>query len=205
MGVLSDMQLRQLAHREELIRPFIPVQERSHGLSHGCSSFGYDIRLSNEFMMPNLYQMNGEGVVLDPAKGEEQNRLWTKQYHESVVIPPGGFVLGRSEERIVMPRDCIALCLGKSSYARCGLIVNVTPLEPEWEGWITMELSNTAPVPVRVWASAGIAQLIFLRGDAKCLVSYKDRKGKYQNQEGVVPSRASGAEDAEASRPADSM
>ncbi len=185
--IMSDKWIREMSQSKGMIEPFIPNQvkysEGNRIISYGLSGFGYDIRLANEFK--RITNLN-TGVI-DP-KAFDGNHV-IDYVGDVCIIPPNSFVLGRSLERIRVPRDVLVICIGKSTYARCGIIANVTPLEPEWEGYITLELSNTTNLPARVYANEGIVQLLFLKGDQPCEISYADRDGKYQNQVGVVPPR----------------
>lgn len=187
--ILNDNEISTLCWQNDLIQPNYPEQVRANSdgkniISYGLSSFGYDIRVANEFQIH--YRALSPGII-DPKNYNDYSS--TIKTNHPVDIPPNSFALARSVERIKMPRNLIALCVGKSTYARCGIIVNVTPLEPEWEGYITLEISNTTPHSARIYPNEGIAQLIFLKGKS-CYISYKDRKGKYQNQEQeIVPPR----------------
>lgn len=175
MSILSDNQIHALANKG-MIDPFVPVQVRGGIISYGLSSYGYDIRLAQEFrVFTNLH-----GAIIDPKKFDDS--AFVVQNGDTCLIPPNSFILGRSVEKITVPRDVLVVCVGKSTLARVGLVVNVTPLEPEWSGYITIEVSNTTPCPVRVYANEGIAQLLFFKADDPCEISYADRRGKYQNQ-----------------------
>lgn len=176
MGVLSDRQIRERG----CIRPLIDGQKSDGIISYGLSSYGYDIRVDRKFKLADS-EMYG---IIDPKRFNE--RLFVDIEADECVIPPHGFVLAESVEIVDVPRDTIVVCVGKSTYARCGIIVNVTPLEPEWCGRITLEISNTTPLPAKIYAGEGIAQLLFLRGDSVCETSYADRKGRYQGQEGLT-------------------
>jgi dCTP deaminase len=173
-----DHHIRRLAH-EGMISPFEEKLVRDGVISYGLSSFGYDIRLANEFKVFT----NVHSTIVDPKKFDEKSFIEVKSDH--CIIPPNSFILSRSYEYIKMPKNILAICLGKSTYARCGLIVNVTPLEPGWEGHITMEISNTTPLPAKVYAKEGIAQLVFIEGHEPPEVTYESRKGKYQGQRGI--------------------
>jgi dCTP deaminase len=153
---------------------------RAGVISYGLSSYGYDIRVADEFKIFT----NVHSALVDPKHFDPRSMVDFKG--EVCVIPPNSFVLARSVEYIRVPRDVLVICIGKSTYARCGIIVNVTPLEPEWEGYITIEISNTTPLPAKIYANEGIAQLIFLQADEPCEMSYADKKGKYQRQRGIV-------------------
>lgn len=149
-------------------------------ISYGLSSYGYDIRVSNHFKIFT----NVHNTVVDPKNFNEQSFVSIDT--DECIIPPNSFALARTVERFKIPRNVLVLCVGKSTYARCGIIVNVTPLEPEWEGYLTLEISNTTPLPAKIYANEGIAQLLFFESDEACSVSYADKKGKYQNQTGVT-------------------
>jgi dCTP deaminase len=177
MSVLPDKWIREMAKAHRMIEPFADQRKRRGKISFGVSSYGYDFRLAKEFRFPESLK------ILDPKKMEQ---IRFRAYCGSVChIPPNSFVLGRSLEYFRIPRDILVICQGKSTYARSGVIVNVTPLEPEWEGFLTIALVNTTPAPARVYPGEGIAQLIFLRAEAECGVSYADRKGKYQAQKRI--------------------
>ncbi len=163
-----------------MIEPFEPGQVRDGVISYGVSSFGYDIRVAPEFKVFT----NVHNVVVDPKAFDD--RSFVDVHEESCTIPPNSFALARTVEYFRVPRDTLVLCVGKSTYARCGIIVNVTPLEPSWEGFLTLEISNTTPLPARIYANEGIAQLLFFQGDEEPEVAYADRKGKYQSQTGVT-------------------
>jgi len=182
--IKSDTWIREMAAKEGLIDPFEPSQVSAVGdrkvISYGTSSYGYDLRCSDEFRIFT----NVHSSVVDPKDFDERSFVSTTG--ETCLIPPNSFALARSVERFRIPRDILTICLGKSTYARCGIIVNVTPLEPEWEGYVTLEFSNSTPLPARIHANEGVCQVIFLEADSVCEVSYKDRKGKYQNQTGVT-------------------
>lgn len=187
MGVLSDGQIRDLVK----IEPFERVVKRPGRISFGVSSYGYDVRVGTRFKVFSAATRSGDVAVVDPKAFSDDmmvevdvaSRPADKQY---VIIPPNSFALCETVEYLEIPRDVLAICVGKSTYARCGLIVNVTPLEPEWRGKVTLEISNTTPLPARVYANEGVAQLIFLRADRVCDVSYADKGGKYQDQSGLT-------------------
>jgi dCTP deaminase len=176
MGVLPDHWIREMARKENLLVPYAEGRRRSGRISFGTSSYGYDFRLSEEFKLPDFTGASH----LDPKKIDRIR--FDDHRGRSCIIPANSFVLGRSLEYFRIPRDVLAVAQGKSTYARCGVIVNVTPLEPEWEGYITISLANVAPVPVKVYAGEGIGQVLFLRADSACTTSYADKKGKYQAQ-----------------------
>ncbi|MCA9935947.1 MAG: dCTP deaminase [Ardenticatenaceae bacterium] len=180
MAVKNDAWIRRMAKEQGMIEPFIENQVRDGVISYGLSSYGYDIRVSDEFKIFT----NVHSVVVDPKHFTPQSFIDYKG--EVCVIPPNSFVLAQTVEYFRIPRDVITVCLGKSTYARCGLIVNVTPFEPEWEGFVTLEISNTTPLPARVYANEGIAQVLFFQSDEVCEVSYADRKGKYQKQQTIM-------------------
>ena len=183
MPVLPDHHIETLSRRSAMIVPFARGRARKGRISFGTSSYGYDFRLAREFKLPQF-----QGIrCLDPKK---INQLRFEDHHgASCLIPANSFILGRSLEYFRIPRDILGVCQGKSTFARCGLVVNVTPLEPEWEGYITISLINGSPVPVRVYAGEGIGQLILIRADDNCRISYADRKGKYQAQKGIQISK----------------
>ena len=180
MTVLSDKWIKKMAKSHNMISPFEDKQVRGTKISYGLSSFGYDARVSNEFKI--FTNVNSE--IIDP-KNFKQNNFISKN-GESCIIPPNSFVLSSTIEYFKIPNDIMVICLGKSTYARCGIIVNVTPLEPEWEGYVTLEFSNTTPLPAKIYANEGAAQFIFLKGNEKPEVTYADRDGKYMKQKGVT-------------------
>lgn len=180
--VKSDRWIKKMAQENKMIEPFEPNQVKK-GMSYGVTSYGYDFRLADEF---KIFQ-SGENIVMDPKNYPKD---FFKEYKgKSCIIPSNSFILARSLEHFRIPRKILTICEGKSSYARCGIIVNVTPFEPEWEGYVTMEISNTASVPAKVYAHEGIAQVIFLESDEECEISYKDKKGKYQAQSEITSSK----------------
>jgi dCTP deaminase len=172
-----------MALEQRMIEPFVEKQVRENVISYGLSSYGYDIRVADEFKV----FAGPKSPVIDPKNFNEKSFEPFKG--EVCVIPPNSFVLAKTVEYFRIPRNVITICLGKSTYARCGIIVNVTPFEPEWEGFVTMEISNTSPVPARIYANEGIAQVLFLESDELCETSYADKKGKYQKQGGIVHAR----------------
>ena len=187
MSIKSDRWIRRMAREHRMIEPFEPDQVRQHAngarlVSYGTSSYGYDIRCSNEFKIFT----NINSTIVDPKAFDE--RSFVDFRGEVCIIPPNSFALARTVEYFRIPRNVLTICLGKSTYARCGIIVNVTPLEPEWEGYVTLEFSNTTPLPARIYANEGVAQVIFLEAapDDLCETSYRDRGGKYQGQTGVT-------------------
>ena len=180
MTIQSDKWIRNMAKSYEMINPFEENQIRDNKISYGLSSYGYDARVSNEFKI--FTNVNSE--VIDP-KNFKQSNFISKKVSECI-IPPNSFVLASTVEYFKIPNDIMVICLGKSTYARCGIIVNVTPLEPGWEGYVTLEFSNTTPLPAKVYANEGAAQFIFLKGNEKPEVTYADRDGKYMKQKGVT-------------------
>ncbi|HYF06685.1 MAG TPA: dCTP deaminase [Acetobacteraceae bacterium] len=179
MPIMPDTWIRRMATETGMIEPFVETQRREGTISFGLSSYGYDARVADEFKVFT----NVDNAVVDPKQFSEQGFV-TRQ-GETCIIPPNSFVLAHTVEYFRIPRDILVICLGKSTYARCGLIVNVTPLEPEWEGQVTIEISNTTPLPARIYANEGICQFLFLQGAAPPEVSYADRRGKYMGQRGV--------------------
>ena len=188
MSIKSDRWIRRMADKHGMIEPFESGQVRENGgdriVSYGTSSYGYDVRCSDEFKIFT----NINSAVVDP-KAFDQNSFVDMQ-NDVCVIPPNSFVLARTVEYFRIPRNVLTICLGKSTYARCGIIVNVTPLEPEWEGHVTLEFSNTTPLPAKIYANEGVAQMLFLESDEECETSYRDRGGKYQGQTGVTLPKA---------------
>jgi|TARA_B100001079_G_scaffold103614_1_gene88923 dCTP deaminase len=180
MTIQSDKWIRNMAKSHEMINPFEENQIRDNKISYGLSSYGYDARVSNEFKI--FTNINSE--VVDP-KNFKQSNFISKKVSECI-IPPNSFVLASTVEYFKIPNDIMVICLGKSTYARCGIIVNVTPLEPGWEGYVTLEFSNTTPLPAKIYANEGAAQFIFLKGNEKPEVTYADRDGKYMKQKGVT-------------------
>ena len=180
MTVLSDRWIKKMAQEKEMIKPFVPEQKRGKIISYGLSSFGYDARVSNEFKI--FTNVNSE--IVDP-KNFKSTSFVTKKSTECI-IPPNSFALASTVEYFKIPKDVLVICLGKSTYARCGIIVNVTPLEPGWTGHVTLEFSNTTPLPAKIYANEGIAQFIFLKGNELPEITYADRNGKYMGQTGVT-------------------
>jgi dCTP deaminase len=176
MSIKSDKWIRKMARQHAMIRPFSNRQVRKSIISYGLSSYGYDIRVSDEF----LIFTNVNSDIVDPKNFSAEMLKEVKA--KSILVPPNSFALARTVEYFKIPRNILTLCLGKSTYARCGIIVNVTPFEPEWEGHATLEISNTTPLPAKIYANEGIAQIIFLESDEVCETSYRDKKGKYQKQ-----------------------
>ena len=180
MTILSDKWIKEMARNHNMINPFEDKQVRDNKISYGLSSFGYDARVSSEFKI--FTNVNSE--IIDP-KNFKQNNFISKN-GETCIIPPNSFVLSSTVEYFRIPNDVMVICLGKSTYARCGIIVNVTPLEPSWEGYVTLEFSNTTPLPAKIYANEGVAQFIFLKGNEKPDITYADRNGKYMKQSGVT-------------------
>jgi len=180
----NDRWIKEMSLKHEMITPFEESQVREGVISYGLSSYGYDIRLADTY---KVFKLDGN-KHLDPKNIPEG--AFEDYQGDTCVIPAHSFILGRSLEYFKIPRQAMALCLGKSTYARIGVIVNVTPLEPEWEGYITMEISNTSPNPVKLYSREGIAQLVFFESDESCLVSYRDRKGQYQAQKEITLPRS---------------
>jgi len=179
MGLKPDHWIRKMAIEQRMIEPFEPGQVRNGVISYGVSSYGYDIRVADEFkIFTNIYS-----VVVDPKNFDSQSMVDFKG--DICVIPPNSFALARTVEYFRIPKDVLTICVGKSTYARCGIIVNVTPFEPEWEGFVTLEISNTTPLPAKIYSNEGIAQVLFFQGDEKCETTYADKKGKYQKQQGI--------------------
>jgi len=183
MGIKNDRWIREQAAKG-MIEPFEPGQVREVNgqriVSYGTSSYGYDVRCAHEFKIFT----NINSSIVDPKNFDEKS--FVDFEGDVCIIPPNSFVLARTMEYFRIPRDVLTICLGKSTYARCGIIVNVTPLEPEWEGYVTLEFSNTTPLPAKIYAGEGCAQMLFIGGDEECEVSYRDRGGKYQGQTGVT-------------------
>ena len=180
MSVKSDRWIRKMALEHRMIEPFDEKQVREGVISYGLSSYGYDARIADEFKIFT----NINHTVVDPKEFDPRSFVDVKG--AECIIPPNSFALARSVEYFRIPRDVLVVCVGKSSYARCGIIVNVTPLEPEWEGIVTLEVSNTTPLPARIYANEGIAQFLFFEGDEPCETSYADKNGKYQAQQGLT-------------------
>ena len=180
MGLKPDHWIKKMALEQRMIEPFVDGQVRDGVISYGVSSYGYDIRVADEYkIFTNVYS-----AIVDPKHFDTRSMVDFKG--DVCVIPPNSFALARTVEYFRIPRSVLTVCLGKSTYARCGLIVNVTPFEPEWEGFVTLEISNTTPLPARIYSNEGIAQVLFFQADEECAISYADKKGKYQAQKGVV-------------------
>jgi len=184
MTIKSDKWIRRMAQDHAMITPFtdgqITSDETTKRISYGTSSYGYDVRCADEFKIFT----NINSSIVDPKNFDPNSFVDIKS--DVCIIPPNSFCLARTVEYIKIPRNVLTICLGKSTYARCGIIVNVTPLEPEWEGHVTLEFSNTTPLPAKIYANEGVAQFLFFESDEECEISYKDKKGKYQGQQGVT-------------------
>ena len=187
MSIKSDKWIRRMSEEHGMIEPFEPNQiKQLNGekiISYGTSSYGYDIRCAHEF---NVFT-NINSTIVDPKNFDTRNFVTVED--DFCIIPPNSFTLARTVEYFRIPRNVLTVCLGKSTYARCGIIVNVTPFEPEWEGYVTLEFSNTTPLPAKIYANEGVAQVLFFESDEECATSYKDRAGKYMGQSGVTPPR----------------
>jgi dCTP deaminase len=180
MSIKSDKWIARMCRERGMIEPFEEKQIRKGMISYGVSSYGYDIRVGDEYKIFT----NVNNTLVDPKAFDNRNFVTITGDH--CIIPPNSFALAKTVEYFRIPRNVLAVCVGKSTYARCGLIVNVTPLEPEWEGILTLEISNTTPLPAKVYSNEGIAQLLFLESDESCETSYKDKSGKYMNQPGLT-------------------
>lgn len=180
MSIKPDHWIRKMAKEHGMIEPYEPNQVREGVVSYGVSSYGYDIRVADEFkIFTNVFS-----AVVDPKNFDPASMV---DYSGDVcIVPPNSFALARTVEYFRIPRSVLTICLGKSTYARCGIIVNVTPFEPEWEGYVTLEISNTTPLPAKIYANEGIAQVLFFEADEECEISYADKKGKYQGQQSIV-------------------
>ena len=183
MSVRPDHWIEKMAREHGMIEPFESSQKSDGVISYGISSYGYDLRVSDEFKIFT----NVNNAVVDPKNFDETSFVDFKG--DVCIIPPNSFALGRSVEYFRIPRNVITVCLGKSTYARCGIITNVTPFEPEWEGYVTLEISNTTPLPAKIYANEGIAQVLFLESDDSPTISYADKKGKYQGQTGITTAK----------------
>jgi dCTP deaminase len=181
--IKSDRWIRRMAREHGMIEPFTDSQVSEGVISYGLSSYGYDMRVSDEFRIFH----NALSPLVDPKSFDE--RSFIEYQGDFCIVPPNSFALARSVEYFRIPRNVLTICVGKSTYARCGIITNVTPFEPEWEGHVTLEISNTTPLPARIYANEGIAQVLFFESDEECETSYADKKGKYQGQTGVTPPR----------------
>lgn len=183
MGLKPDHWIREMAQKQGMIEPFVDGQVRKGVVSYGLSSYGYDMRVADEFKVFT----NVRSVIVDPKAFDPGS--FVDFTGDVCIVPPNSFALARSVEYFRIPRSVLTLCVGKSTYARCGIITNVTPFEPGWEGYVTLEISNTTPLPARIYANEGIAQVIFFEADEECETSYADKRGKYQGQTGVTPPR----------------
>ena len=180
MAIKPDKWIKKMALEEKMIEPFVENQVRENVISYGVSSYGYDVRIADEYkIFTNL-----NSTIVDPKQFDPKSFVDFKG--EVCIVPPNSFALGRTIEYFRIPRKTMTICVGKSTYARCGIITNVTPLEPGWEGYITLEVSNTTPLPAKIYSGEGIAQILFFESDEECLTSYADKKGKYQGQTGVT-------------------
>lgn len=187
MGIKPDHWIRKMALEHKMIDPFVEGQVSKGVISYGLSSYGYDIRVSDEFkVFTNLHS-----AVVDPKNFDPNS--FVEIENDYCIIPPNSFALARTVEYFRIPRSTVTVCVGKSTYARCGIIVNVTPFEPEWEGYVTLEISNTTPIPAKIYSDEGIAQVLFFEGDEECETSYADKKGKYQKQTGITHPKISKA------------
>lgn len=187
MGIKPDHWIRKMALEQKMIDPFVEGQVSKGVISYGLSSYGYDIRVSNEFkVFTNLHS-----AVVDPKNFDPKSFVEIED--DYCIIPPNSFALAKTVEYFRIPRSTVTVCVGKSTYARCGIIVNVTPFEPEWEGYVTLEISNTTPIPAKIYSNEGIAQVLFFEGDEECEISYADKKGKYQKQTGITHPKISRA------------
>jgi dCTP deaminase len=183
MPILSDRWIREMSQKHGMIDPFVEsskMEGHLDAISYGLSSYGYDARVADEFKIFT----NVDSAVVDPKNFSAKS--FVDRQTDVCIVPPNSFALARTVEYFRIPRDVLVVCLGKSTYARCGIVVNVTPLEPEWEGHVTIEISNTTPLPAKIYANEGIAQFLFFQGNEPCETSYKDKKGKYQGQTGVT-------------------
>jgi dCTP deaminase len=176
----NDRWIRKMSKEHDMINPFSEKQVREGVISYGLSSYGYDLRVADEFKIFT----NVNNALVDPKRFDEKSFVTVQT--DICIVPPNSFALARSVEYFKIPRSVLTICVGKSTYARCGIIVNVTPFEPEWEGFVTLEISNTTPLPARIYANEGLCQIIFFESDEVCETSYADRKGKYQAQRGIV-------------------
>jgi dCTP deaminase len=180
MGLKPDHWIRKMAIEHKMIEPYVDTQERKGVISYGVSSYGYDLRVANEFkIFTNVFAATVDPKHFDPKSMVDFSG-------DVCIVPPNSFALARSIEYFRIPRGVLTICLGKSTYARCGIIVNVTPFEPEWEGYVTLEISNTTPLPAKIYANEGLAQVLFFEADEPCDVSYADKKGKYQKQQSIM-------------------
>ena len=180
MAIKSDNWIKKMSLESEMISPFSDKQIKTGSISYGLSSYGYDIRVADEYKIFT----NVNNSIIDPKNFDANSFVDYKG--DVCIVPPNSFALARSVEYFKIPRKVLTICVGKSTYARCGIIVNVTPFEPEWEGHVTLEISNTTPLPARIYSNEGLCQVLFFESDEECLISYKDKQGKYQNQKGIT-------------------
>ena len=180
MSIKSDNWIKKMSQKNNMIEPFVDTNIRDNSISYGLSSYGYDIRVSDEYKIFT----NINNSVIDPKKFDDKSFVNFKG--DVCIVPANSFALARSVEHFKIPRNVLTICLGKSTYARCGIIVNVTPFEPEWEGYVTLEISNTTPLPAKIYSNEGLCQVIFFESDEDCNRSYKDKSGKYQSQTGIT-------------------
>ena len=180
MSIKSDKWIRKMSKKYAMIDPFVDNQLKNGAISFGLSSYGYDIRVSDEYKIFT----NVNNSVVDPKKFDEKSFVDFKG--DVCIVPPNSFALARSIEYFKIPRKVLTICVGKSTYARCGIIVNVTPFEPEWEGYVTLEISNTTPLPAKIYSNEGLCQVLFFESDEDCETSYKDKSGKYHKQVGIT-------------------
>jgi dCTP deaminase len=180
MAIKSDRWIRKMALEQDMISPFNEKQVREGVISYGLSSYGYDLRVADEFKIFT----NVNSSIVDPKHFDEKSFVSVQT--DCCIVPPNSFALARSVEYFKIPRDVLTICVGKSTYARCGILVNVTPFEPEWEGFVTLEISNSTPLPAKIYANEGLCQILFFQSDEPCETSYADKKGKYQGQRGIV-------------------
>ena len=180
MSIKSDKWIQKMSEKHDMISPFTPKQVKSDKISYGVSSYGYDIRVSDEFkVFTDVFN-----TVVDPKNFDEKS--FVTIVDKECIIPPNSFALARTVEYFRIPRSTVTVCVGKSTYARCGIIVNVTPFEPEWEGYVTLEISNTTPLPAKIYSNEGLCRVLFFESDEECETSYADKKGKYQSQTGIT-------------------
>ena len=180
MSIKNDSWIKDKAINNNMITPFEPYQIRNGKISYGVSSYGYDIRVSDEYKIFT----NVNSSIVDPKNFDAKSFVDFKG--DVCIVPPNSFALARSVEYFKIPRKVLTICVGKSTYARCGIIVNVTPFEPEWEGYVTLEISNTTPLPAKIYSNEGLCQVLFFESDEECAISYKDKAGKYQGQVGIT-------------------
>ena len=180
MSIKSDKWIKKMSKDESMIKPFVESNIRQDVVSYGLSSYGYDIRVSDEYKIFT----NVNNSIVDPKNFDSKSFVDFKG--DVCIVPPNSFALARSIEYFKIPRNVLTICLGKSTYARCGIIVNVTPFEPEWEGYVTLEISNTTPLPAKIYSNEGLCQVLFFESDEDCEQSYRDKKGKYQSQVGIT-------------------